>query len=155
MSGLSNYARHSMLRSLVGLAGTPALTTYVALLTALPTTDGDSGGGTLSSVGAVEWTLARKLVNTEASATSPYWLRASGVNGGWKMSNSGVITWSAADTTALSADTTILGVAVYDALTGGNLWAWEPLDQERVAVVGQAVEIGTTKIQVRMFGDVT
>ena len=138
-----------------GLTGTTFTTlpsgTYVSLLTTLPTTDGTNSGGVLD---AVEWGLARVLVNTEASLTSPYWTRQGSENGGWEAGLNDTITWSAAATGALGADATILGVGVYDALTTGNLIAWEPLDSSVVVVVGLAVNIATDKIRIRMYGDV-
>jgi|SRR5579859_1905517 len=96
--------------------------TYVALLTAVPTKNDGTG-------------------LTEVSGSS--YARQAVASGGWsaisqsadtlhdQISNSAAITFPAVTTTAY----TVVGVAIYDALTAGNLLFY-------VAVTSQAVAVG-------------
>lgn len=155
MAGLTNYARYTLIRQLVGEAGSSALSMYLGVLVSLPTTDGTLGGGDLTSLGAEEWPLSRVLINTEASATEPYGIRQLGLNGGVEISVVGGVTYSIATTAALPSDTTIVGLALYDAATGGNMLVFDELDSPRVVSPGTPVEIETNKLKIGFYRDLT
>lgn len=124
--GLTNWIRA---QQLVTLAATPL---WVQLLTALPTTDGTSGGGLLDEV---EWSLSRKQVN-DIGGASPAWVAAAGPNGGQSLENLHLIEWDATDTAALAADASIVGVGIYSASTGGSTVGYVALATTRVVPIG-------------------
>lgn len=146
--GLANFVRSKALLALAGTSFT-AITTYAQLLTALPTTDGTSGGGVLDEV---EWSLDRILVNV-AGGASPAWIAASGPNGGYSIENEHLIQWDATATAALAEDTTVVGVAIYSASTAGNLLAYEAFDSSRVVPVGGVFNFQAGDLVINMHKD--
>jgi hypothetical protein len=116
MSSLSTYQHNALLDSLFG-AGAPA-TLYFALMTGAPTI---AGGGTEVTGGS----YARKAV-TNNSTNFP--AAASGVK---------TLGVAQAFVTATADWGTVVAVAIYDALSGGNLIGF-------AAVTSQVVPSGVT-----------
>lgn len=98
-------------------------TVYAALLTTLPSSDG-SGAVEATGGGYARQSVTNNSTNFPASS------------GGIK-SNGAAITWSAF-TAALG---TIVGVAIYDASTAGNLMCWAELSSSVYVDNGQGFTI--------------
>ena len=124
MSGFSNYEQAKILDAVFSAAALPAPANhYIALYTALPTAANASG--TEVSGGS----YARKLVANNATT----WPAATGSSPTTK--SVGIVVTHAAPTANWG---TIVGWAVYDALTGGNEIAWAPLTTPKVVNSGDA-----------------
>jgi len=149
--GLTNWTRHQILAPITGAGNTVELPNglHVNLLTTLPTSEGTSSGGVN---GCVEWSLARVAVNDEGTS-DPQFIRQAGDNGGWEFTLQGTVEWDATDTAALASNTTIVGVGVFDATTGGNLVAYAQLQSPRVVPVGGIWTFA--ELTISMFGDLT
>ena len=114
MTGLTAYTAQNVLNYVVGKTAMPTLpTTYLALFTAVGTDDGTgftevSGGAyarvaTASSWGAASGTAPSTITNSAAALTFP---------------------------TATASWGTVIAWGIYDALTGGNLLAWDYLGND-------------------------
>lgn len=111
MTGLSDYAADHTLEWLVGKTAMPSLpTSYVALFTAVGT---DAGTGFTEVSGG---SYAR------AATAGSDWNAASGT-GPASISNANTITFA----TSTGSWGTIIAFGLYDALTTGNLLAWDYL----------------------------
>ena len=101
----------TILRRFTGGTATPFASTYVNLLTAVPTVS--------TPTGWVEWRSAtntpidRKVVNNDSS-TQPYWSDPF-INQNQKyIKNTGSISWTSSDTTTLlDGSQTVVGVGVF------------------------------------------
>lgn len=130
--GLSNYLADKIGD---GMHGGPDYThptnTYFALMTVMPTA---SGGGTEVTGGSyARVTFTNNPSNWPASS-------------GQTKTNAAVIDWG----TATANWGTILGVAEYDASTGGNLLSFGPLSTSRIVNNGDSFQVpigGATYIQ--------
>lgn len=100
----------------------PPATFYVALLTTNPTKNDGTGLVECSDAGYA------RLGITASTGWSAISLNADNIHD--QISNSSALTFGAA-----AVSYTVVGVAIYDALTTGNLWAY-------AAVTSQAVAIG-------------
>jgi hypothetical protein len=119
----SNYLRDKINDHLHGGPSftTPA-TTYFALMTAMPTA---SGGGTEATGGV----YARVAVTNNATN----WPASSGQ----AKTNGTAISWGT-QTTSLG---TVVGIAEYDASSGGNLLTFAPLNTSVTISAGQPFDI--------------
>ena len=121
--GLSNYLADKINDGIHGGPDyTHLTTTYFALMTVMPTA---SGGGTEVSGGS----YARKSFTNN----STNWPASSGQT----KTNANVIDFG----TATANWGTILGVAEYDASSGGNLLAFGPLTSSRIVNNGDSFQI--------------
>ncbi len=130
---LSNYRINKILDHLYGKTTyTAEATTYFALMTAAPTA---SGGGTEVSGGS----YARVAFTNNTSN----WPAASGQ----VKQNGNVVDWG----TATANWGTIVGIAEYDASSGGNLLSYAPLTTSRAVNNGESfsgpVGAGTYTLQ--------
>lgn len=150
MPGLTNYMRHRLMATLADNGGVSGELTYVTLFYAAPSSDGDENGGPLD---ADEWSPARKIVlpeSTVPSSLTPRWTRGPGSWGGWQMTNQGIIEWSEADTTGVPESRVLVAGGVFDAEIGGNLLAWDYLEQPVLAVPGVKVTMPEGKLKIRL-----
>jgi hypothetical protein len=108
MAGLSQYAQQKLIDHLTGKAAWTAPTAYVALLTTNPTTD---AGASL-----VETTYTNYARVTTSAAS---WNSASGVSPS-SATNAAALTFPTCGTTGA----TIVGFALYDASSAGNLMGY-------------------------------
>ncbi len=121
--GLSNYLCNKLLDAVHGGPDfVKASPTYFALMTVMPTA---SGGGTEVSGGS----YARVSVTNN----STNWPAASGQT----KQNATAIDWG----TATANWGTIVGVAEYDASSGGNLLTFGPLSTSRTVNSGQSFQV--------------
>lgn len=124
MPGKSTYWANATLEAeFRGTAITYPATRYFALMTVDPT---DAGGGTEASyTGYARVGVARNTSNWSAAASK-------------KLSNVNAIVW-----VALPAATTVVvsAIAVYDALSGGNLIEYKVLDADITFTAGQAPQL--------------
>lgn len=112
----------------------PLEDTYVALHTADPT---DAGGGAEVSGGS----YARELVNQD-NATAPYWENS---DSGTGIQNQSAVTF----TTATAAWGTITHVAIWDAVSAGNLLFHGALSASKVVGDGDTFEFAAGELDVR------
>lgn len=105
----------------------PPATWYVALLTAVPTTNTGTG---LAEVSGSSYARQPITASTGWSAISQ---SADTIHD--QISNVNPITFPAVTTTGY----TVVGIAVYDALTVGNLWEYTSVTSQAVAVGNQYV----------------
>ena len=105
----------------------PPATFYVALLTAVPTTNTGTG---LAEVSGSSYARQPITASTGWSAISQ---SADAIHD--QISNVNAITFPAVTTTGY----TVVGIAVYDALTVGNLWEYTSVTSQAVAVGNQYV----------------
>lgn len=150
---LTNYTRHLILAPISGAATVAPLANglYASLLTTLPTTAGTSAGG---ANGCAEWSIARKFINDEGTA-DPQFVRQAGDYGGWELALQGTLEWTNSDTSALGSSVSIVGVALFDNSTGGNLLAWQELAAPRVVSPGGVWTYETDKLRLNLFEDLT
>ncbi len=118
MPGLTDYTAENVLNYIVGKAAVPALpTTYVALFTVAPSDAGT--GGTEVSGGSY----------ARAATTGSTWNAASASSGAEpattpaSISNNATVTFA----TPTGGWGNVIGVGLFDALTGGNLLAFDYL----------------------------
>jgi hypothetical protein len=120
MSGKSAYLEDKLLNWLKGTAfGTAPTTVYVALLTTNPASDDGTGAVEVSggSYARVAITTSSGWSAISGSGTSPH-----------QISNSGVVTF--VTPTASWGD--IIGIAIYDASTAGNLLYWNSITLQTI-----------------------
>jgi hypothetical protein len=103
---------------------TPPSTVYVGLFTSAPS---DAGGGTEVSGGA----YARQAVTLDAAS-------------GGASENSADITFP----TATANWGTVTHLALFDALTGGNMLMWTPLDDSKTVNNGDTFKINAGALDV-------
>lgn len=150
MPGLTNYYRHKVLGSIGSGEDVLAIDTWVTLFSVEPSSDGDLNGGPLD---AIEWAPARVAMIREGTVpaeTTPRWQRLAGPFGGWQMRNVGTVAWEDAETTALPEPTLLVAGGVFDAEVGGNLVAWDFLEQPVQGVPGIRLSIPTEKLVIRL-----
>jgi hypothetical protein len=136
MAGLSDWAENGLLDWWFrNQTFTIPATCYWRLYTANPNFETGSGGTELT--GGTGYTTGGQGVTM-----SGWWTVATqGANGGYRLTNSGSITWTA------SADwTAITGVALWDNSTGGNMilggaWAADPGNGDTVRIAAGAIDI--------------
>lgn len=117
----SRYQQNNRLNWMKGTAyPTAPVTTYVALLTTLPT---DNNG-----TGLVEVTTTGTAYARQAVTSSTGWSAVSTSGSLQQMSNAAAVTYAA----ATANYGTVVGVAVYDAVTAGNLLYFAPLAANQV-----------------------
>lgn len=120
MSGKSAYLEDKMLNWMKGTAfGTAPTTVYVALFTTNPTADDGTGAVEVStgSYARVAITTSSGWSAISGSGTSPH-----------QISNSGVITFP----TPTGNWGDIIGIAVYDSATTGNLLYWNSITTQTI-----------------------
>jgi hypothetical protein len=138
MAGKSVYLEDKYLGLWRGTAFTFPTTTYVALLTTNPTDDTGtalvevSGGAYVRQpiVGSSGWSSSGPV--SGGSGTTPE-----------QMSNAAVITFP----TPTGSWGTIVGIAIYDASTAGNLLYWASITSQAIATgVVASFAIGSLKV---------
>lgn len=118
MAGKSTYLSDKMLNWLKGTAfGTAPTTVYVALLTTNPSADDGTGAVEVSG-----GSYARVAITTSSGFSA-----LSGTNPR-QISNGGVVTFP----TPSANWGAVIGVAVYDASTAGNLLYWNSITSQTV-----------------------
>lgn len=144
MTGFTNWFRVQILEAIRGTDLLGLTETWVSLLTALPSIDPVTASGTDET----EWSVARKQVNL-TGPTQPFWdLSLASDDGVWLI-NDGAVVWSTGDTTALSSAVTIVGVAVYDASTAGQLIAYDEILPNIVVNPSDPVSFASQKLKVQ------
>jgi hypothetical protein len=129
MAGKSDYLENKVLDHILGnTAYSAPATLYIALFTAAPT---DAGGGTEASASG----YARVAV-TNNTTNFP------NAVGGTK-SNGTAINFAAAG----APWGTVVAVAVFDALTLGNMLFWAPLTSSRTVNIGDVVGFSAGQLQ--------
>ena len=114
----------------------PPATWYAALLTAVPTTNTGTG---LAEVSGSSYARQPITASTGWSAISQ---SADTIHD--EISNVNAISFPAVTTTGY----TVVGIALYDALTVGNLWEYVSVTSQAVAVGNQyVIAAGALKIQ--------
>lgn len=127
MAGKSVYLEDKWLNMWKGTAFTFPTTVYVALLTTNPTDD--------SGTGLVEVTTSGTAYARQAIVGSSGWSTIAPVSGGSgtspeQMSNAAVITYP----TPTATFGTVVGIALYDAATAGNLLYWASITSQVIGV---------------------
>jgi hypothetical protein len=120
MSGKSAYLEDKMLNWLKGTAfGTAPTTVYVALLTTNPTADDGTGAVEVSggSYARVAITTSTGWSSISGSGTSPH-----------QISNAATITFP----TPTANWGAVIGIAIYDASTAGNLLYWNSITSQTI-----------------------
>ena len=115
---LALYAENKTLELLVGKTAFATPTVYIGLFTVLPTHE-DGTGGTEASAG----NYIRKL-----TAGADWAAAAAGA-----ITNANAITFIEAATANWG---TMVGFALFDAVSGGNMIAWADLDDDKIIDVG-------------------
>ncbi len=125
MAGKSVYLEDKWLNMWKGTAFTFPATTYVALLTTNPT---DDTGTALVEVSGGAYARQAITGSTGWSSIAP----VSGGSGTTpeQMSNAAVITFP----TPTASWGTIVGIALYDAVTAGNLLYWASISSQAIGV---------------------
>lgn len=120
MAGKSAYLEDKMLNWLKGTAfGTAPTTVYVALLTTVPTAD--------DGTGAVE--VSGNAYARQAITTSSGWSSISGSGTSpHQISNGAIITFP----TPTGNWGAVIGLALYDASTAGNLLYWSSITSQAI-----------------------
>jgi len=126
---LTNYAEGKILQHSVGAATWSAVTGYVGLFTTLPTDTTEAVAGVFS--GEVSG-------NAYARQTAT-WNAPSFTGTATTLSNSAAITFPTATNTGWG---TVVGVGIFDALTGGNLIWWGPLTSSKVVAGTETFQFG-------------
>lgn len=131
------YLADAQLNWLKGTAfpGAPA-TIYVALLTTAPTAR--DGTGAIEVTGGA---YARQSVTT-SGAFSAISTNGSGLTAIEQMTLTGAITWPQ----ATANWGTIVGIAIYDALTGGNLLEYGDLSTSQIVNNGNTFQVPANDI---------
>jgi hypothetical protein len=120
MSGKSAYLEDKMLNWMKGTAfGTAPTTVYAALFTTNPTADDGTGAVEVSG-----GSYARVAITTSSGWSA---ISGSGVSP-HQISNSGVVTFP----TPTGNWGAIIGVALYDASTAGNLLYWNSISSQTI-----------------------
>lgn len=145
MPGLTNFVRNLSTRPFTGTAFNAFAGTWVNLLTVKPANDGTAFGGLLGT----EWTPARQQV---IQATG--WSSVAGDLGGWELRNATTITWDGTATGGIVGFETVVGGGIYDALTGGNLLAWDLFPDPIIVVSGVQIRFLPDKFRVRLHKEV-
>src|SRR6266567_6699400 len=127
MAGKSVYLEDKWLNMWKGTAFTFPATTYVALLTTNPSDD--------AGTGLVEVTTSGTAYARQAITGSSGWSTIAPVSGGSgttpeQMSNAAVITFP----TPTASWGTVIGFALYDAVTAGNLLYWTAISSQAIGV---------------------
>jgi hypothetical protein len=131
MGSKSDYLENKFLDWLLrGQAFTAPATVYIALYTANPS---DTGGGTEVSGGSyARVAVTSSLANWAGTQGAGTTAASSGTSG--QTSNNNVITFPA----PTSNWGTVTGMAIYDALTGGNELYWSALTTSKTVNNGDA-----------------
>lgn len=119
MPGFSDYTAENVLAYVTGKTAVPTLpTAWVALFTALPTSDAGTGGTEVTggsyarvTTSGSTWNAPSASVGTEPSVVPAF------------TSNASTITFA----TATASWGTVIGFGLYDAITTGNLLAFDYL----------------------------
>lgn len=119
MSGLSDYSSSNVLAYLTGKTAVPTLpSVWVALFTVAPTSDAGTGGTEVSggsyarkSTAGADWNVPSASVGTEPATVPGF------------TSNANTITF----VQATGSWGTVTAFGLYDAVTSGNLLAWDYL----------------------------
>lgn len=126
--GLGQYFCQLTMNKLFGAQDfTPPATWYVALMTALPN---DAGGGSevsTSGTGYARVALTNNTANFPSADSTGRLVIGVAVNFG----------------TATTDWGTIVGVAIYDAATAGNLGPWGPLTVQQLVIAGAPFAIAS------------
>ena len=140
MAGKSVYLEDKWLNMWKGTAFTFPTTVYLALLTTNPT---DDTGTALVEVSTSSTAYARQVI-----VGSSGWSTIAPVSGGSgtspeQMSNAAIITFP----TPTANFGTVVGIALYDAATAGNLLYWASITSQSINTgVVASFAIGTLKI---------
>lgn len=122
MAGRTNVMADKALGLYKGVQAQPPTGTWVTLFTTNPVIDHATDHE------AVEWGPARVRVYVDSGAGSPSWSAISDLTPTVRqISNVGSIQW-----TSIVLDvspSTIIGIGVFDAATGGNLLTWEEIEE--------------------------
>jgi hypothetical protein len=139
MAAFSAYLENKIIDWLLrGQAFTPPATVYVALMTA---TAGPSGGGTEVSGGSYARVgVASSLANWAGTQADGSTVASSGATG--KTSNNAAIGFA----TPTAAWGSVVGVAIYDALTGGNLLFYGALTSAQTVGIGNTVSFSPAQM---------
>lgn len=130
MGVFSDYLEAKILNHVFNnIAYTPPTRVYVALMTGGPS---DAGGGTEVTGGS----YARAYPASGWTVTS----------GDGIAKNASAITWP----TATADWGNVTHIAMYDALTGGNLLAWSPLVQAKPIYSGDIIRFLTNQLQIAL-----
>lgn len=128
-SNLALYAENKTLELLVGKTAFAKPTTYIGLFTVIP--DEDGAGGTEASAG----NYARKVT----------------AGADWAAAAAGAIA-NANDITFIECATanwgTIVGIGIWDAVSGGNMIFWMPLDDNRIINIGSTFRLPAGDIDI-------
>lgn len=117
----SNYLENKVLDHVLGGSDyTRPATVYVALLTAV-----SSDGSTSTEVGTGTWTNYARVAVTNNSTNFP------AASGGSK-SNGAAVSFGTATMSPTSATVTVVGMAIYDASSAGNMLFWADLTVSKV-----------------------
>lgn len=131
-SGIGNYFAKKLLAKLQGATDfTPPATWYAALLTTLPTDDDGTSlvEPTLATYGYNRVSITNNTTNFPAPTTvSHVATQKNGVAIDWGTASGG--NWG-----------TIVGVAFYDASSGGNLGYWGPLNAPVIVNDGSGIKV--------------
>jgi len=138
MSALSNYAEQNLLDLIFNKDAFTGPSTYVALFTSDP---GDDASGTEVSGGS----YARVLVYDNGSG-SPDWTVAAVDGTAYAVENDDDITFA----TATASWGTVTHVAIFDAITSGNLLYHGALDESKTIGNGDVFKISAGNLVAKL-----
>lgn len=119
-----------------GMVASPPSQTWVSLFTTNPTADHPTAHG------GVEWGPARVRVYPDSGSGFPYWGAPSDLSPTVRqIVVQGSIGWSAITLTVTPS--TVVGVGVFEAVSGGDLLDWWPLTTTVVVADGESHSFGT------------
>ncbi|KKN57509.1 hypothetical protein LCGC14_0561260 [marine sediment metagenome] len=128
-SNLALYAENKTLELLVGKTAFATPTTYIGLFTVIP--DEDGAGGTEASLG----NYARII-----TAGADWEAAAAGA-----IQNGNDLTFAEATGAAWGL---IVGIGIWDAISGGNMIFWMPLDSNKQVDVGDTFRLEAGEIDI-------
>ena len=140
MTGKTHYWSQKCLSLIGGASVTGVTTTWIALLTANPTGDGEAATDCPG--------LTRTQVYTSGS-TVPYWSAVKSEGDKKLIDNVGTVSWFAGTAESGWTQEIIVGIGIYDAATVGNLLYWEALDANITIAPEEELAFGTGAIKVR------
>lgn len=136
MTNISHYLSDKVLGyTLLGSGFTQVVTAWLALVTAVTSTDAGSVTEVVATIGTSPTSYARIRGVFNAPATS---------GDGRRCTNNGALSFTQA---ALDWGT-ITHVCIYDALTGGNLLYWGALSSSKTINQGETAQFPDTQLTV-------
>jgi len=152
VSGFVNWIRAQWFLNLFNGFGPPVSynVVWVNLLTAVPSSDGTGSQGSPSDY--TEWAVERLPVGGPITAQPVKWSFPIPGTSQVEISNTAALAWTQGQVSAIGTQKIVLGVGIWNALTAGDLIAWDTLDTPLPVVPSNSYRFSIGNLRVRMQG---